>query len=327
MKPGWRRRSLLGPAAGALGLALSGPAAAVMAGRSPDTPASRVDANVPGSPWNSSVAVVVNGGTFSGVVVAPLYVLTASHVIGAALPAAVSVRINAQATPVTRAVTAIVRFPSASFPYDDLALLTLEAEVPGEVRIHRIYEPDITSAVTITLVGYGASGPGDTGPSVGASPTVKRSGVNRVDGVTSTLDASGRTSAFYLFDFDGPTGSGSYGGPTLGNAQETGLASGDSGSPAFVQADGQWWLLGINTFAAPAQGGTSVDYRFGTVGGGMRLGDARFMTWLQTQTQGTLGPAPTHVDVPLPPWTAVLLGAALLPMLSRRRPASGGGPA
>lgn len=316
------RRTVLAVVAGALGLGLSDPATALMSGRAPDSPAARVDPNVPGSPWSSAVSVVVNGATFSGVVVAPRYVLTASHVVGAAQPAAVTVRINTHATPVSRAVTAIARFPTASFPYDDLALLTLESEVPGEVQIHQIHEQDITGPVTITLVGYGASGTGDTGPSVGAAPTVKRSGVNRVDGVTSTVDASGRTSAFYLFDFDGPSGNGAYGGASLGNALETGLASGDSGSPAFVQIDGQWRLLGINTLAAPAPGSTAVDYRFGTVCGGMRLGAAPFMNWLRTQTQGTLGPAPPHADVPLPAWAAVLMGVAVIPLLRQRRTAS-----
>jgi hypothetical protein len=283
---------------------------ALMAGLPPDSPTARVDGNTAGSPWNSVVAVLVNGQPFSGVVVAPQYVLTAAHVVGLSPPTALQVQINAGA-PVLVGVTAVQKFPSASFPYDDLALLTLAAEVPAAVTIRPIYTTALTGPRTIELVGHGGSGAGDAGPTVSPQAVVKRQGRNMVDSLANTVDNSGRTSRFYFFDFDGASGNGALGGPTLGNSSETGLAGGDSGSPAFIEADGQIWLFGLNNFTALSGAGAQPDFRFGSVNGGIVIGDARFMPWLQAQTGGTLGPRPALTDVPLPLWSIALLGVAL----------------
>lgn len=310
--PSPSRRRLL-TVAGALPLAgAAGPAHALMAGATPDTPAARVDPNLADSPWTSAVAVLVNGGIYSGVVVAPRHVLTAAHVVGANLPAAISVRVNAGAVPVDIAARAVQRFPGASFPYDDLALITLDAEVPVAVQILPVRRSALPARQTVTLVGYGWSGLGDAGPSVPGQSTVKRSGRNVVDHVQTTIDSSGRSSLFYLYDFDGRNGNGSWGGATLGNALETGLASGDSGSPAFAEIDGQRWLVGINNLVAPGPGLTSNDYRFGTLCGGMLLSEPRFVDWLVAQTGGTLGPRPPeNGDAPLPLWAVGALGLLL----------------
>lgn len=287
-------------------------AVAIMAGEPPDSASSRVDANLPSSYWTSAVSVTVNGKVYSGVVVAPGFVLTASHVTGGAAPAAISVQINAQPTAVVSAVTAVTTFPGASFPYDDLALLTLATPVTSEVRIPPILTQAPSPHDPLWLVGYGASGPGNAGPSTAGSASVKRTALNHLDAVQTTVDASGRTSLFYFFDFDGPTGSGALGGGSLGNGLEGGLASGDSGSPAFVDIGGQRWLAGINTFVAPTPGSAAVDYRFGTIGGGMLLSDPRFVSWLSLQTQGTatLPPAESE-DIPVPSWSLGALGLLL----------------
>jgi len=318
------RRSILGLGTAAM-CALAKPAHALMAGSLPDTPAARVDPNTTSSPWTSAVSVIVNGGTYSGVVVAPSHVLTAAHVPGAALPAAVSVQVNAQSTPVVIAATAITLFPSASFPYDDLALITLATPVPDTVEVLPIYRQSLTARQTVTLVGYGWSGQGDAGPNVPSAAGVKRSGLNSIDAVQTTIDASGRTSLFYLMDFDGPTGAGSFGLGTLGNALETGLASGDSGSPAFATIGGQHWLMGINNFTGASPGNTTVDFKFGTLAGGMLLSDPRFIAWLTTQTQNTLGQSSASAggDAPLPVWAlgalAVLLTRAVSGSGARRK--------
>lgn len=281
--------------------------AALMAGQSPDSPAARVDANSASSPWNSAVSVLVNGQPFSGVVVAPRYVLTAAHVVGLSPPADVRVQVNAGPSVVLE-VTAIQKFPSASFPYDDLAVLTLQADVPEAVTIRPIYTPALAGPRTVDLVGYGASGAGNVGPTVSPQASVKRRGRNVIDQLANTVDTSGRQSRFYFFDFDGPSGNGPRGGPTVGNATETGVAGGDSGSPAFIEADGQIWLYGINNFTALSAAGAQPDFRFGSVSGGMVVGDARFLPWLQTQTAGTLGPRPPLADVPLPWWSVLAMG-------------------
>ncbi|MGL1311187.1 hypothetical protein ACSTKO_24475, partial [Vibrio parahaemolyticus] len=84
------------------------------------------------------------------------------------------------------------------------------------------------------------------GVTVSASSSVKRTGTNVVDALQQTLDTSGLISRFYVYDFDGPTGNGSLGGPTLGNSTETLVAVGDSGSPAFVRSGNSLQLFGIN---------------------------------------------------------------------------------
>lgn len=295
-----------------------------MAGALPDTASARIDANTAASPWTSAVSVIVNGSSYSGVAVAPSHVLTAAHVTGAAAPSVVSVQVNSTAVPVTLAATAITTFASASFPYDDLALITLAEPVPASVQVLPIYRQTPPARQVITLVGYGWSGNGDVGPTVVKAPGVKRVGSNVIDAVQTTLDTSGRTSLFYLMDFDGPTGAGALGTGTLGNAAETGFASGDSGSPAYATIGGQRWLLGINNFTAASPGTTVVDFRFGTLAGGILLSDPRFIAWLTAQTQGTLGQSNAPVgDVPLPGWSLGLLAGGLAAMALRGRRSGG----
>ena len=269
-------------------IGLVGSAHALMAGVPPDSPARRVDANRPTSAWTSAVAVLVNGAVYSGVVVAPRYVLTAAHVTGGAAASAVSVQVNAEAVPVTLAATAIETFPGAAFPYDDLALIELAAAVPRTVHIPPIYRQPLLPGVVLTLVGYGASGDGESGATVAGAANVKRVGGNRIDAIRTTLPGSPHTSLFYLFDFDGPTGNGPTGGPTLGNSVETGLAGGDSGSPAFATLAGRTWLVGINNFVWTGAVTPPAPYGFGTGGGGMLLTDPRFIAWLVKATRGTL---------------------------------------
>src|SRR6187431_2512446 len=114
-------------------LAMATPVHALMAGAAPDSPEARIDANTPSSPWTSAVAVLTPSGIFSGVVVAARFVLTASHVTGSATPGTLTVQLNHQATPVQIGATAVTPFPGASFPYDDLSLITLASPVPEGV--------------------------------------------------------------------------------------------------------------------------------------------------------------------------------------------------
>ena len=291
-------------------LALAAPARALMAGSAPDSPDARIDANTPSSPWTSAVAVLTPSGIFSGVVVAPRFVLTASHVTGSATPGTLTVQLNHQATPVQIGATAVTPFPGASFPYDDLSLITLASPVPEGVGILPIYRDAPPAQQVLTLVGYGAGGTGDTGPAGPRSAAVKRVGRNVLDAVRQSIDGSGRRSLFFLYDFDGPWGNGPLGESSLGNAVETGVAPGDSGGPAYAEIGGRRWLLGINTMTLSASAGMPVDFRFGTIGGGMLLGDPRFVAWLEAQTGGTLAPLPPP-ELPLPTWTLGLAAAGL----------------
>lgn len=282
-------------------------AGAMMAGTLPDTPAARVDPNTTSSPWNGVGSVVVSGAAYSGVVVAPRFVLTASHVVGSTSPAAIQFVLNFGGNQThTIPAQAVFRYPSASFPYDDLALVELTVAVPNGVNIYPLFREPLNSTQRITLVGYGASGNGDVGVSAAASRSVKRVGENIVDAVQATVDASGRSSLFYLYDFDGPSGSGVFGGPTLGNAVETLVAGGDSGSPAFIGGA----LMGINTFVAQPVAGQPNDYKFGMFGGGMLLSRAEFLNWIDATTGYTA--SADAVDIPTLPQWALIAGTLLL---------------
>jgi hypothetical protein len=246
-------------------------------------------------------------------VIAPQYILTAGHVAGAGSAAAMQVILNAGATPWSTTVVKATTYPTFSFPYDDLGILQLAAPVPAGVPIYPLYAGPLQDGLILVLAGYGASGNGNVGPSVGAAPNVKRTGSNTLDELTTTLDTSGLTSSFFVYDFDGPTGNGPLGGPTLGNASETMVAAGDSGGPSFILVGSSLQLLGINTFAASPVANQAVTYTFGDLGGGIVAADPRFAAWLQATTQGTM---PTtdgnYTDGPLPLWSYILLGGLLL---------------
>ncbi len=298
------------------------PASAIMAGASPDSPALRVDGNTAGSPWRGVGSVVVKGVPYSGVLITPNHALTAAHVVGGAAPADVTFVLQpGTAVPVALAAESITRFPGAAFPYDDLAIVHLRTPAPPGAIPYPVRTAPVATGQIVTLVGFGASGHGDTGVSVIASSSVKRVGGNRIDAIVSSLDDSGRTSTFFVHDFDGPSGNGATGGPTLGNTFETGAAGGDSGSPVFAELDGVTWLIGITTFVASTTAGQPVNYRFGTLGGGMLLSDVRFIEWLQATTGNTLVTAAPDAEVPAGPlWALGLLAGTLaIGLLSQRR--------
>jgi hypothetical protein len=289
------------------------PAAALMAGSAPDSAAARVDANVASSPFAGVVAIAINGATYSGVVIAPQYVLTAGHVAGAGSASAMQVIVNAGAGSWSTTVVKATTYPTFSFPYDDLGILQLAEPVPAGIPIYPIYAGALQNGLVLQLAGYGASGNGNVGPTVGAATSVKRTGRNSLDEFTTTLDSSGLTSRFFVYDFDAPTGNGVLGAGTLGNAIETMVAAGDSGGPSFIQVGASLQVLGINTFSASPVANQAVTYTFGDIGGGIVAADPRFAAWLQTTTAGTM---PTSgggdTDGPLPVWSYILLGGLLL---------------
>jgi len=292
------------------------PAYVMMAGKAPDSPAGRVDANS-SLAFASVGSVVVSGAAYSGVAVAPRFVLTASHV--AAAPAAkIQFVLNAggDRTSVIQAA-AVTPYPTAAFPNDDLALIELATPLPAGIPIYPLMRQSIAVGCRITLVGYGASGNGDIGVTVDATSTVKRIGENTVDSIQTTMDGGAHNSLFYLFDFDAPTGNGPSGSTTLGNAVETMLAGGDSGSPAFAIDDGSYRLVGINTFIASSE---KVPNGFGTRGGGVLLTRPEFLQWIDATTRFTAPSDDYNVDAPTLPQWALIAGVFLMSLLLVRRP-------
>ncbi|HUE70660.1 MAG TPA: trypsin-like serine protease [Pirellulaceae bacterium] len=180
---------------------------------------------------------------------------------------------------------------------DDLAVITLGQPLPPTVPIYALASTDMSAGQThLYMVGYGQSGDGVSGYTLGASWTVKRTGENMVDAFYGQDDA-GKPAAneVFRFDFDGPTGNGTFGGGTLGNDRETTLGGGDSGGPSFVLVEGadpalasSYQLIGVNTFT---QGSNAP--KFGSLGGGINV--FPYAAWIQSggtlSSTGGSGPA------------------------------------
>lgn len=272
--PHARRRFI---AAAALALHAA-PACALMAGRAPDSPRQRLDRLGADSPHACVASLMGLGGVYSAVCIAPNWALTAAHV---SQPIdGVSLYLNLERDLSHRLpIRRIVRHPLAERgidrrqPVGDLALLELAAPVPAAVALPPLATTPLAEGQRIELVGYGASGAGDGRVSVAANPALRRVGANRVDRVLRSDDAA-RRPLIYLFGFDAPE----RGAASLGNAVETGLAGGDSGSPAFVREHGRLAVAGINTFVTGDGPGGKPRYTFGSVGGGQVLAGHR--DWL-----------------------------------------------
>jgi hypothetical protein len=171
---------------------------------------------------------------------------------------------------------------------DDLAVIKLNSPLPGTIPIYPLYTGSLAGK-TLLLVGYGQSGDGVNGYTVNASFAVKRKGENVVDAFYAEDDPGGGggnevlRNEVFRFDFDGPTGNGSFGGPTLGNARETTLGGGDSGGPSFVLNGGAYEIAGVNTFT---QGFSAP--RFGSLGGGIAV--PAYASWIQSILSGSGSP-------------------------------------
>ena len=271
-----------------------------MAGQSPDSPAARVDANVASSPYAGVGSVTIGGSTYSGVLIAPGYVLTAAHVANGVSASQITFNLNASGS-MSQSIGASAVFinpkytgpNSSGSPADaDLAIIKLSQDAAPSVPYYSLYTADVALGTTFTLVGYGDSGNGNTGAiTVAASPSVKRVGQNNADMIGASQDGM-IAKALYYFDFDGPTaGSNIMGGRTLGNGIETSVATGDSGSPAFVvDSAGHLLLAGINTFRF----GTALT--FGNGGGGQLI--APYADWIATTIQPV--PEPSSAQLMLP---------------------------
>lgn len=246
-----------------------------------DSPDRRIDPNSPTSPYAGvgSIQVKSRRGNFigSGAVVGSKYVVTAAHVVDLNNDGKVTsldgvqgvyFNLNLGGTPIKIAVTKFTIHPDFNgfnnpAVNDDVAILTLATPVPAGVPMYGLPTVDLAAGTRLTMVGYGRSGDPVNGYTTPASLTVKRTGMNTADAFYGQ-DDPGRPEAneVFRFDFDGPTGDGPLGGPTLGNTVETTLGPGDSGGPAFE--DGMI-LAGIDTFTQGDAPG------FGSMGGGVNV--------------------------------------------------------
>jgi hypothetical protein len=210
------------------------------AGTPPDTPADRVDPNVPTSPYSGVVSINIryDGKSFicSGALISKRHVLSAGHcvdttgngdVIDVSEPFAVSgrdVRVVYNATSIVgdpgRAVvtaTKVTMHPDydgfgncppgvAGFCLnDDLAIIELPEDAPDSAQVYRVQYGAVPAGSIFNMVGYGTSGDGVSGYYVSPNFRIKRSGFNVYD--LADLDdeknfVAGGAEVWYA-DFDG----------------------------------------------------------------------------------------------------------------------------
>jgi len=263
-----------------------------------DSPGKRVDANVPTSQYAGVGSIQVNArrGTYigTGTALDEWHILTAAHVLDLNSDGKVNQKdglnnvsfiLNVDGdrshTIAVAQITLHPDFTGFNRPSvnDDLAVLRLVTPLPSTVPTYELPTSDLAAGTTITMVGYGQSGTGVDGYTVGASFTVKRTGQNAADAFY-VQDDTGKPAAneVFRFDFDGPTGAGAMGGETLGNDKEATLGGGDSGGPSFVDNV----IVGVNTFTQAFFG----PY-FGTLGGGINV--FPYVEWISAVVAGADG--------------------------------------
>lgn len=247
-----------------------------------------VDSNADATFAGIGSLTVAGNGTFSGVLVAPQYVLTAAHVAGpGADPSDYTFNVNLDSLPAgdrTFAVTAITVAPGftgfhpGEITRNDLALLRLDRPVPASVPTYAPLSVGLVLDQQVTLVGYGGTG----------APTVKNRGTNLVE-FLDPAPSAGSVPDVFAYDFDSDTA-----------AQAT-VVGGDSGSAALVNLGGVWKLAGINTFSweNPAVPGT------GAVRGGGGMIVSAYADWIQSAQN----PAPVPE---VRSWGLILLGLVAL---------------
>ena len=242
-----------------------------------DSPSARVDPNTANSPFAGigSLNILSNGSSFigTGVAISPWFVLTAGHNLDAndngVVDPGLQITFNLNAGGnLSSTISAAEFYLDPSFTgflnptvNGDLGLLRLSQALPPTVPLYPLWSATLTVGQVFTVAGYGQSGTGDTGYTIGASLATKRTGQNVVD---SFWQAGGHDEVF-IYDFDSPSTVGSAGG-SLGNGIETLIGPGDSGAPLFIYSGGQYFVAGINTFTMGGNNG-----RFGDQGGGILL--------------------------------------------------------
>lgn len=270
-----RRQCLLGAVAASSAL----PTRALMVGDPPDSPMRRIDPNNAESPWSGVGSITGGGGVYTGTLVAPRVVITAAHV---APHDTTDLRFNlniggdlSHELRVKRSIRhpAFRGFTHDAPPAFDLALLELAQPAPPEARSYPFFLATPKVDMPLTLVGYGASGGGSAGVVFASNAAIKRTGANAIERFVGVINETSMP-LIYLFTFKRPTSP----RKSAASASVSGLASGDSGSPAFVVANGQPWLLGVNTLTIRPPDATYPPFGFGTVCGGQVI--AAHREWL-----------------------------------------------
>jgi hypothetical protein len=314
----------------------------IIAGAPPDSPDARIDPNRPGSPYSGVVSINIRFGgqsyICSGALVGRRQVVSAGHCVdvdgnGSVIDinaAGNDVRVvfndgvsnavmTASAVSLNPAYQGFGLCPPGASGFclnDDLAVITLGADAPASARIYKVAVNPLQSGTHVTMVGYGASGDGINGLTIGPDFRIKRRGENYVDLFDGDDEQgfSGPAEVWYG-DFDG-AGQDSFCllfevcSPQLPNSREAAIGGGDSGGPSFIMQYGELMLAATNTFGGWFDGQTPGT--FGSYFGGIVLGS--YADYLVEATGGDI----TLVPEPAPVWLFALALLALSAVRCRR---------
>lgn len=277
-------------------------------GSPPDSPTNRVDANISSSPF-AGVAHLTLGGAAActGTPISRFHIVSAGHCVDFDdngtndIGTNVVIRFNYSGSGSTiigsgsiASVDVHPDYTGFSNPTvnDDLIIITLNEPLPNFIPIYPVFTGLQTQGQVITMVGYGRTGFGDVGDTIGGNSSIKRVGQNTVELLFDNDDPGGAmVKEIFEYDFDGPTnGTNCFGGPgTLGNDIESSVGSGDSGGPSFVQVGDELRLWGVNTFGVACIAPPPL---FGSIGGGMLV--TGYLDWIS----GFIPPSPFDMIEP-----------------------------
>lgn len=271
---------------------------------------------------NSGGVMVCSGALLSS----GRHILTAAHCAGSALSAVFDVGGVSITVPISE-VTVHPSYDGIIFHGYDIAVLTLDGAAPAEVPRYDVNRSLNDLGVTGVAVGYGGSGHGAIGATVGRG--AKRAGLIEfeINALPSSIIQNASTQL--TADFDSGNASNDamalyYGqAPDLGFGEdEVGFASGDSGGPVFQETAGGWAIAGVASYVArftpPASSIPHSDVddtknsSFGEFSVAARTAESSVLEFIDEVTGVSVTPVPE-------PSTGILVMLGLAGLLRRRR--------